>query len=300
MHLSMAGLAAADVDLHSVWVQVSETVKTIAAPTWAEVKSDLELIGLLAASVAAIGVLWRLPKIIKLVYDIRESRGRIWDLRQFSDNMPGMLEKMQAANADLPGMLKQMQAANIEMKSALGQIKDADFKKQLDKFKEQLDDVMDQLKEVQRGLADNSVQVAEGDQKNWDEVKNIWNDARDKLEDIIENADGRKTRGYEKMSRRDYAKIIDKLLDDGFINQPVADNAKSMNATYRSFMNRRNPISDNVKREFVQRKERFDNALLPLTPSESPSLSPITFEMPTPSPISGSRARTNGHHPPAG
>jgi hypothetical protein len=279
MHLSMAGLAAADVDLHGVW----GTIKEHAPSTWAELKSVLELGGLFFGLFVATGALWRLPRIVDLVKAINEGRAPIWDLRTFSNN--------------LPGMLKQMQAANAEMQAALDQIKDSDFK-------QRLDNVLALLKENQRESADDSVVVEEGDlssERNWNEIRNIWNDARDKLETIVDGInDGRTARKYEKLSRRDYAKLIDQLFVDALINHAIVDDAGFMNSKYRSFMNRRIKITDNDKRDFVQHKERFDDALLHLT-SVSPSQSPITFEMPPPpSPISVPSPRTNGRQPPAG
>jgi hypothetical protein len=86
------------------------------------------------------------------------------------------------------------------------------------------------LADIQRVSSDDSVLASQSKEdpsarENWEEIKNIWSDARDKLEKIIDDQDGRKTKKYGQMSRRDYTTIINTLLGDGLIDKPIAVDA---------------------------------------------------------------------------
>jgi hypothetical protein len=253
MHSSgtvIMGLPTADIDfsiVQSIWTQAKDISRQFAPPTWAELKSDFELLIYFLAAVAALGMVWRVTKMIELVREIRDGRSSIWDLRAVADNLRSNLADMKQAKDD--------------MAAVLSEIRDIDFK-------EALKAVQKQLADIQRGSADDSVLVSQSiatadppSRANWEEIKNIWTDARDKLDDIIENADGRKKRKYGEVNRRDYTNIINLLLADGLINKTIADHALYMNDTYLSFRNQRNIITEEVKQKFKQHKLHFDNEM---------------------------------------
>jgi hypothetical protein len=252
-----------------------------ARPTWAEVKWIFEFSVYLLACIAALGVLWRLRKIIDLVRAINDGRSPIWDLRQTADSLRSTVEEMRKARAEMASLL-----AEID-------------------FKDSLKALQTQLADIQRVSADDSVLASQSiavedpsARANWEEIRNIWTDARNKLEKIIDNEDGRKTRKYAQMNRRDYTSIIENLLSDGLIDRTIARNAIYMNDTYLSFRNQRNVITEDLKSEFNQRKRSFDNAIANFKPSAPPA-APITIPFPSPSlaPKSAANGRTQSHDP---
>jgi hypothetical protein len=269
--------------LRTAWEQARQIVLELAPRGWSEIKSALELLAYFLAAIAAIGMVVRVKRLIELVREIKDARSPIWDLRSLS--------------SDVRQNLEDLRNAKQEMNSVLDQIRDYNLKDSIDALQKQ-------FIELQRDVADDSLlasQSAEAAEPastaSWEYIKNIWSDARDKLESVIGQADGRRTRKYGQISRRDYTKVIAMLQSDGLIDKVAADDARYMNDTYLSFRNRRNPVTDELKQEFDERKRSFDKhiknfkpaILLPHSPP-APSVEP-----PPPLPPSNSGPRTNGH-----
>jgi DNA gyrase/topoisomerase IV subunit A len=256
-----------------------DIIEQIARPTWTEVKWVFEFTVYFFACIAALGMLWRLPKIVELVKAITEGRRQIWDLRETAQSLQSTLDDMKQARSDITSVINEFKDADI-----------AGIVKAMEK----------QVADIQRVTTDDSVLASLSKEdpsarENWEEIKDIWSDARDKLQKVIDDQDGRKTRKYGRMSRLDYTTIINTLLSDGLIDKPIARDATYMNDTYLSFKNQRNPITDEVKREFNQRKRSFDKTITNFKPASPPS-APIT--VPVPSPSSSPNPGGNGRTPP--
>jgi hypothetical protein len=231
------------------------------------------------ACVAALGMLWRLGKIVDLVKAITQGRSQIWDLRDTARSLQTAVEDVRKARSEIASVLNDFKDADI-----------AGVVKAMEK----------QVADIQRVTTDDSVLASQTKEDpsaraNWEEIKNIWSDARDKLEKIIDDQDGRRTRKYGRMSRLDYTTIINTLLSDGLVDKTIARDASYMNDTYLSFKNQRNPITEEVKREFNQRKRNFDRAIASFKPTLPPS-APV--EIPLPSPNPGQKPGSNGRTPP--
>jgi hypothetical protein len=256
-----------------------EFLEQIAKPTWGEVKWVFEFTVYFLACIAALGMLWRLGRIIELVKAITDGRSRIWDLRDTVHSLQSTVEDMKSARGDIASVLNDFREADIA-----GIVKA----------------MQDQLAELQRETTDDSVSQSitledTSARANWAEIRDIWTDARKKIENIIENADGRRTRRIRQMNRRDYTSIIKSLLDDyHLIDEAIARDAMYMNNTYLSFRNQRSPITEEVKREFNQRKRNFDRAVA----SFKPALPLAPVEIPLPSPSPAPKPGANGRTPP--
>jgi hypothetical protein len=256
-----------------------EFLEQIAKPTWAEVKWVFEFTVYFLACIAALGMLWRLGRIIELVKAITDGRSRIWDLRDTVHSLQSTVEDMKSARSDIASVLNDFREADIA-----GAVRA----------------LQSQVADIQRVSTDDSVLASQSNEDpsaraKWEEIKNIWSEARDKLEKIIDDQDGRRTRKYGRMSRRDYTTIINTLQIDGLIDKTIAGDATYMNNTYLSFRNQRNPITEEVKREFNQRKRNFDRAIANFKPATPPS-PPIAI--PSPSPILSPNPAANGRTQP--
>jgi hypothetical protein len=257
-----------------------------APKSWAEFKAVLELLAYLLLAIAAIGMVVRVKRLIELVREIKDARSPIWDLRSLS--------------SDVRQNLADLRQAKGQMNSVLDQIRDYNLK-------ESIDALQKQFIELQRDVADDSLSASQSaaavepaSTANWEVIKGIWSDGRDKLENVIKQADGRKTRKYAEISRRDYTKLIAMLQSDGLIDKVAADDARYMNDTYLSFRNQRNPITDELKHEFLERKRSFDKhiknfkppTLLPPAPPPASAEPPSAVLVPPPA---NAVPRTNGH-----
>jgi hypothetical protein len=256
-----------------------EFFEQIAKPTWTEVKWVFEFTVYFLACVAALGMLWRLGKIVDLVKAITQGRSQIWDLRDTARSLQAAVEDVRRARSDIASVLNDFKDADI-----------AGVVKAMEK----------QVADIQRVTTDDSVLASQTKEDpsaraNWEEIKNIWSDARDRLEKIIDDQDGRRTRKYGGMSRLDYTTIINTLLSDGLVDKTIARDASYMNDTYLSFKNQRNPITEEVKREFNQRKRNFDRAIASFKPVLPPS---PAIAIPSPLPIASPNPGGNGRTPP--
>jgi hypothetical protein len=166
---------------------------------------------------------------------------------------------------------------------------------QIETLNERLTALRTQVVAIQRNEADQALPTLTSEaatkatsDDDWDAIKKPWSEARDQLESIIENADGRRTRKYEGIARYSYADIITKLLADGLIDGPIAEPALAMNREFLALRPRIRPIDDNVKRNFAKWKSNFDRAVrnfkLPPPPSPVP-------QSPAPTPPSGSNGQ---------
>jgi len=286
--LSVLGLLAVEFSpaIKAVWIEISDVLKPhvlavsdflkrYVPRTWTEIKWAFEFGVYFLAAIAAIGALFQLPKIIELVEAIRRGHGEIWNLGELA-------RSMRDASAEAT-------KATGEMKSVLAEIRDNDLVGALEAVQKQIAD-------MQRSSVDDSAERAAQDQAaeaNWEQVKAIWSDARKQLDDIVEGITNRTDkRKYAKLNRRDYTDIINRLKDDARVSDAAARAAEFMNDTYLSFRNRRNPISDSVREQFVDNKKLFDDERKTFKP---PLLPPPSLTPPPPPPKSGG----NGQHPPS-
>jgi hypothetical protein len=269
----IVGLIAADIDIRAIWSSVTEFFENYAVPTWAEFKWFFERSVYLLAGVAAIGVLWRINKIIMLVKEIRAGRSNIWDLRD--------LAQLMGNNAEI---IKQNTA---EMTAALSAIEEQDLVETVKGLVESLDAVQKQLADIQRNSDASAEARTAAAAEDRETIRQDWTAARDKLDEII-NAipDGRTRRAYKRLNRRSYSEIINRLLDDGLIDEAIAVAARVMNGTYLN----RNPITAEQLQRFKQAKQGFENSVKTFKPS--PRSSP---------PLPSSRKpQTNGRQPKPG
>jgi hypothetical protein len=263
------------------WPDTADVRQYFATLHWTEVK-HLYSVGeklfttfvYFLGAVAALGVLWRLPKIVELVREFQKNSGPIWDLRNTVNDLKVLI----------PAFESKVQALQTQIK---------------DQIEGKLLELQDQVSAGQRYAADNLIQPqfdppeATSD-NDWETVKKAWTDARDKLETIIEDTDGRRTRKYAKLPRYDYSDVIETMLKDGLVNKSIADDAQYMNREFRSLRNRKRQITDAVKSDFAERKKRFDKEVRQFKAARMlPSVSIEVAEPPPPPKGNGTAATTS-------
>ena len=270
VHGGIIGLIVADIDFREIWSWVNDFFEKTALPTWGEIKWFVEHLVYFLAGIAAIGVLLRINKIIALVKEIRAGARPIWDLRD--------LAQLTSNNAET------IKANTDEMKAVLATIEEQDLVETVKGLVESLDAVQQQLADIQRNSDASAEARAGAAAEVREKVRQDWTAARDDLDEIINAiSDGRKRRGYKRLNRRSYSEIINKLLDEGLINEATAIAARVMNGTYLN----RNPITAEQLQRFKQAKLDFDNGIKTFKPSPRSS-SP---------PPSNRKLQTNGQQP---
>ena len=87
--------------------------------------------------------------------------------------------------------------------------------------------------------APSSENGSNGPAANWEGMRTLWDDLRDRIELKVEQLDGRVRRKYENIPRRSYNDVIVQLAKDCAINEQTATNLVEMNNIFMSYRNRR-------------------------------------------------------------
>jgi hypothetical protein len=219
-----------------------------------------ELFTLSVTGLTALAVLvavLRISKVIEALKAFRDNSTRIWAMVSSIEDLKKIAPEMTQGLKALPEMTERLKA------------------------------LQGQVVAIQRNETDQALPALASEaatkttsDDDWDAIKKPWAEARDQLERIIDEADGRRTRKYEGIARYSYADIITNLLADGLIDGPIAEPALAMNREFLALRPRVRPIDDNVKRNFTKWKSSFDRAVrnfkLPPPPSPLPQSSSPT------------------------
>jgi hypothetical protein len=202
-------------------------------PYWSEVKEIVTILVLIWALWLIGRALARLPKIVEALVKFNELRTPIWDLR-----------------------------------SSLETLSKLDIKPQLDDLKASLEAAQNKLNEMQRRAIDEReidapvAALPVSEQNRWEDIRKLWEEARDQIESKIKTIDGRKQRKYENITRYSYAPIINQLADDGVIDEETANAARRMNQSFLALRKNRDVSEDNLD-SFRQWKSIIDRVLPP-------------------------------------
>jgi hypothetical protein len=199
----------------------------------ADAKEIVTLLTFISALIVVGWALFRLPRILEALKHFNELRTPIWDLR-----------------------------------SAVESLKSDDLKGQLDDLKKSVEAAQKQLSGYQRQTADERAEAAVPNpgaspiEDKWDDIRDIWAVARDKLEKIIERIpDGRVKRKYDGIARYNYTDVNNTLRDDGLITEEAAVASQKMNDTFLKYRRRSSPVTKDVLENFKQWQKEFDRGI---------------------------------------
>ena len=116
--------------------------------------------------------------------------------------------------------------------------------------------------------------------RNWEAIRSIWREARDRLELAIEGISRSRVRGkYSKLDRYSYRDVINALEKDGVIAPTVSNDLRAMDIKFNTLKFRPQSITSAQAAAFKQLFELPD-ARLPKLPEDEPPGTPMA---PTPS-----------------
>jgi hypothetical protein len=114
---------------------------------------------------------------------------------------------------------------------------------------------------------------------NWETVRAIWRNARDRIELAIEGIGSSRTRAkYSKLPRYTYRDVINALETDGTIGRTVSDKLRSMDTAFNTYKFRPKSVSAEEVARFIQLFELPNSRLPKLPDEESPPSSPESRE----------------------
>src|SRR5690606_31748661 len=89
-----------------------------------------------------------------------------------------------------------------------------------------------QLVLANRDAAEVSEQAGQPGIANWEQLRERWSEVRDRIEQAVNDLDGRVRRKYASIPRYSYAPVIRQLRDDTAISARAADALLSMNEQF--------------------------------------------------------------------
>lgn len=159
------------------------------------------------------------------------------------------LQEFRKSKSDLSGLLDAVQ----ELESLIPKLKVAK------------DDLGEDVADLQRAKAQpparQQTDEDRAEEERWQEVRRIWREVRDKLEEIIQGLDGRRRRPFNEMPRRNYGEIIERLRDNEFLSPPRAQVAKKLNDRFHGVKSRQTDVSLGDIEDFRRWKNEFDTSL---------------------------------------
>lgn len=104
--------------------------------------------------------------------------------------------------------------------------------------------------------------------RNWQHIRAVWREARDRLELLIEQISRSRVRAkYSRMDRYTYRGVISALETDGYLTRTVSDKLRAMDTVFNTVKFRPNAITDQQVIDFNQLYE-LPNGKLPKLPDE--------------------------------
>jgi hypothetical protein len=141
--------------------------------------------------------------------------------------------------------------------------------------RDQSEAALAQPQAVQSRLEPSDANVQDGaSPANWETVRAIWRDARDRMELAIEGIGSSRTRAkYSKLPRYTYRDVINALETDGIIGRTVSDKLRSMDTAFNTYKFRPKSVSAEEVASFRQLFE-LPKSRLPKLPDEEPPPEP--------------------------
>jgi hypothetical protein len=129
--------------------------------------------------------------------------------------------------------------------------------------RQDLEDSVDTLEEHVKALKE---ALDQGSDDNWEQIRGMWADMRERIEHAIEEIDdGRKRRKYSSMPRYSYQKIIDNVQRDLGLSRDVAYALQQMNAWFLSL--RRSKIATQEQVNGIWGYYQIADKVLPKIPT---------------------------------
>jgi uncharacterized phage infection (PIP) family protein YhgE len=160
-------------------------------------------------------------------------------------------DKIEKANKEAEDTLKEVSLATNQMQSAAGTLQNL--------IKDLRDDpiinaFIDSVRHQQTGSASiaTATQLAPTDR--WDELSELWGQAKEHLEDQLSKiTDGRTLRKYSGIGRYTHKKLIETLKADNYLNERQAGAAQAMNDHYLRHRSRKISVDASVIDDFKLR-----------------------------------------------
>jgi hypothetical protein len=255
-------------------IAANSPARALVAAVWDDIKFLIQYGGLFIGALAFAAALAQLKTISKLVSDFIVARGPIYALGT-------TILDAKASAAIL--------AREADRLSQLGPT--------IREISERIEQTFAQVASLQR-LAVSERTDAEApavgpvvaaqpsnEDKNWDRLRELWNNNGERLDNVIERIDDKRRRGkFQRMPRTNYPAIINSLGDEGYISDAARRASLDLHTAFMSYKPRNRKIPDSAVGAVEVLDRMLEKELGPPIPVDEPAGSEPPVDKGTPVP----------------
>lgn len=198
-------------------------VEFVSVLDWKEFRDSVTAFSFLIAAVAALIAALRVTRIIEALKAFRSARDEVGELLSAIDSLERLTPKIKAAAADLNEDVGELELQRAGERAPAGEVPE----------------------------------VAGQERQRWQEVRTVWREIRDGIEEVVAGLDGRVRRPYSNIARTNLNELIDKLETDGHLAEARANTARAANQRFLQLRPRPGNTTDQDVENFRDYRNGF-------------------------------------------
>ncbi|MGL4398104.1 MAG: hypothetical protein ACRCS9_16325 [Hyphomicrobium sp.] len=217
--------------------------RTLAQSVWDNFKFLLQYGSVFAGAVAFAVALTQLKTIARLIRDFIEARGPIYSL---GTTIAGTEKSVDALSKEVD-RLSRLEPTIREMAEKIEETFAQIANLQRLTVSERTDTAA--VEEIPQPMTDGhavpTIAAQNPDIKNWERLRELWNNNGERLDSVIDRIPDKRKRGkFQRMPRTDYRAIINALADENYISEAVRNASVQLHSTFMSYKSRNRQIPD--------------------------------------------------------
>lgn len=265
----------------SAFIAAESPARILARAIWEDVKFVLQYGTLLIAAVGFAIALTQLKTIAKLIADFIVARGPIYTLSTTISEVEisvgalsrevDRLSKLEPAIRDMAEKIEETfaQIANLQRLAV----------------SERTDGTTSELA-IGNGRATTAPPLPPEEDRNWERLREIWNNNGERLDGVIERiTDKRRRARFQRMPRTNYPAIINALGEEGYISEAARNASLELHSTFMSYKPRNRKIPDSAVAGLEVLDRMLTHELAPPSSDDEPPSSPPAVDIRTSAPV---------------
>jgi len=254
--------------------------RVLAGQVWSDIKFVLQYGTLLIGAVGFAIALTQLKTIAKLIADFIVARGPIYTLSTTISEVEvsvGALSREVDRLSKLEPAIRDMAEKIEETFAQIASLQRLAVSERTDSSSAEAS--------ASSGRIVTAPPTPSEDEKNWERLREIWNNNGERLDGVIERiTDKRRRARFQRMPRTNYPAIINALGDEGYISEAARNASLELHSTFMSYKPRNRKIPDSAVAGLEVLDRMLAYQLAPPSDGEAPSLTP-NVDIPIPEPV---------------
>jgi hypothetical protein len=218
-------------------IAADSPARALVAAIWDDLKFLVQYGALLIGAIAFAGALTQIKTIAKLISDFIVARGPIYSLGT-------TIAEVEKSVAKLSGEVDRLSKLEPTIREIAEKIEQT-FVQIANLQRLTVSERTDEA--VGAGAATAQAVTESQEDRNWERLREIWNNNGERLDKVIAQIAVKRTRGkFQRMPRTNYPGIINSLADERFISEPARKASLQLHSTFMSYKPRNRSIPDSA------------------------------------------------------